>query len=63
MEAHALRDGSLGHRAIQRLRELDDFDDLVLLSELDKSGRRPGIVVCTIAEALEYIRSLDEQWK
>jgi hypothetical protein len=63
MEAHAHRDGSLGHRAAQRLRELPDFDDLMLLSDLDKKGRRPGIIVCTIAEALDYIRSLEDQWQ
>jgi len=62
MEAHAWNDGSLGHRARQRLRELDDFDDLMLLADLDKQGRRRGVDVCTIAEALGYIRSLGNQW-
>jgi hypothetical protein len=63
MEAHHHRDGTLGHRASQRLRELPDFDDLMLLSELDKKGRRAGVQVCTIAEALDYIRSLEGQWQ
>jgi hypothetical protein len=62
MEAHALNDGSLGHRARERLRELEDFDDLMLLADLDKQGRRRGVQVCTIAEALDYLRSLDQQW-
>jgi hypothetical protein len=59
MEAHAFKEGSLGHRARQRLRALEDFDDLMLLAELDKEGRRRGVEVCTISEALEYIRSLE----
>jgi len=62
MEAHAWNDCSLGHRARQRLRELGDFDDLMLLADLDKRGRRRGVDVCTIAQALGYIRSLGEQW-
>jgi len=62
MEAHGWNDGSLGHRARQRLRELEDFEDLMLLAELDKQGRRRGVDVCTIAEALSYIRSLADDW-
>jgi hypothetical protein len=62
MEAHAYNDGSLGHRARQRLREMEDFDDLMVLAEIDKRGRRRGVEVCTIAEALNYIRSLEEDW-
>jgi hypothetical protein len=62
MEAHAWNDGTLGHRARRRLRELEDFDDLMLLSDLDKQGRRRGVNVCTVAEALNYIRSLGDDW-
>jgi hypothetical protein len=62
MEAHAWNDGSLGHLARQRLREMEDFDDLMLLAELDKQGRQRGVNVCTIAEALGYVRSLVDQW-
>jgi hypothetical protein len=62
MEARAWNDGALGHRARQRLRELEDFDDLMLLADLDKQGRRRGVDVCTVAEALSYIRSLSDQW-
>jgi hypothetical protein len=59
MDAHAYRDGSLGHRAKERLSASDDFDDLMLLQELDRAGRRRGVEVCTVAEALAYVRSLD----
>ncbi len=62
MDAQAYRDGTLGHRAKGRLRDLEDFDDLMFLAELDHEGRRRGVMVCTVAEALEYARSLDQQW-
>lgn len=60
MLAHEYRDGTLGHRAKERLRASEHFEDLMLLEELDRAGRRRGVQVCTIAEALDYIRSLDE---
>ena len=60
MDALAIHDGTLGHRAKQRLRESDDFDDLMLLRDLDSAGRRRGIQVCSVAEALDFIRELDE---
>jgi hypothetical protein len=59
MDAHAYRDGSLGHRARGRLASSDDFDDLMLLQELDRAGRQRGVEVCTVAAALDYVRSLD----
>ena len=45
-----------------RRRDVEDFDELMLLAELDKQGRRRGVNVCTIAEALSYIQSLADQW-
>ena len=60
MDAHAYHDGSLGHRARGRLSSSEDFDDLMLLQELDRAGRRRGVEVCSVAEALAFIRSLDE---
>jgi hypothetical protein len=61
MEAHAVRDGSIGHRAKERLASSDHFEDLLLLAELDQAGRRRGGAVCTVAEALDYIRSLESE--
>jgi hypothetical protein len=58
MEAHQYCEGALGHRAGLRLTESEDFDDLILLSKLDKRGRVPGAPVCTLDEALAYIRSV-----
>jgi predicted nucleotidyltransferase/predicted HD phosphohydrolase len=61
MEAHAVRDGSIGHRAKQRLESSEHFSDLMLLQELDRAGRRRGAVVCSIAQALDYIASLENE--
>ncbi len=55
MDAHAYRDGTLGARARRRLEALADFEDLLLLSELDKAGRRRGVTVCTVDEALAWL--------
>lgn len=61
MEAHEYRKGTLGHRARCRLEESEDFEDLMLLQECDDRGRVPGAQVCTVDEALEFIRSLAEE--
>jgi predicted nucleotidyltransferase len=58
MDAQAYQAGTLGHRAKIRLRESEDFDDLMLLREIDTAGRRRGVQVCEIAEALRFIREL-----
>jgi predicted nucleotidyltransferase len=62
MEAQAYRDGSLGHRARERLAASEHFEELMLLRELDTAGRRRGVSVCTVAEAIEYMRSLESRW-
>ena len=62
MQAHAYNDGTLGHRARQRLRQSDDFDDLMLLADCDRHGRRRGVTTCTVGEALAFVRSLAQEW-
>jgi hypothetical protein len=56
---------TLGHRQRLRLQESDDFEDLMLLRDLDTKGRVPGARVCTVEEALDYLRELERQnkWK
>jgi predicted HD phosphohydrolase len=61
MDAQALNDGTLGHRAKHRLMESADFEDLMLLRELDTAGRRRGVDVCTISEAIAYLRGLEQE--
>jgi hypothetical protein len=58
MEAQAYRNGTLGARAKRELQASPDFEDLMLLRELDDKGRVSGAVVGTVDEALEYLREL-----
>ncbi len=60
MEAHAYRDGTLGGRARRRLAEDENIEELLLLSELDQAGRRRGVVVPTIDQAMAHLRSLED---
>ena len=61
MDAQAYKEGTLGHRAKERLAASEHFEDLLLLRELDSGGRKRGAVVCTVAEALGYIASLEDE--
>lgn len=58
MLAHAIHDGSLGHRRHRRLRESPDYQELVLLGECDRAGRQPGAEAPELDEAIEYLREL-----
>lgn len=60
MLAHECHDGTIGPRVRRRLAASPDFEDLLLLSEIDRAGRRGGVIVPSIEEALEAIRRLDE---
>jgi hypothetical protein len=59
MLAHDYRSGTLPTKQRQRLKASPDFDDLLLLSEMDQAGRVPGAVVGTVDEALDYLRELE----
>jgi hypothetical protein len=61
MDAQAYREGTLGARASARLRALEDFDELLLLCELDRRGRVPGALVPDPAEAIDYVRGLETE--
>jgi predicted HD phosphohydrolase len=58
MLAHGLSDGTLGARARRRLAESEHYDDLVLLGQCDRAGRRPGVQAPELDEALDYLREL-----
>ncbi len=60
MEAHEYRDGTLGARARRRLEESPDFEDLMLLSELDRAGRVPGAAVASVDEAIAWIDAMEQ---
>jgi predicted HD phosphohydrolase len=59
MLTHQLADGSLGARARRRLKDSEYFDDLLLLGECDRAGRRPGVEAPELEEALDYLRELE----
>jgi predicted HD phosphohydrolase len=58
MEAHRLREGTLGVRARRRLKANPSFEELVLLSACDAKGRVPGASAPELDEAINYIREL-----
>ncbi|MEM8739284.1 MAG: HD domain-containing protein [Planctomycetota bacterium] len=55
MHAHAIHDRTVGHRLQRRLAEHPDYDDLLLLGECDRAGRKRGVAVPTVDEALAQI--------
>jgi hypothetical protein len=59
MDAHLYATGKLGHRARRELEASEDFEDLLLLRECDVAGRVSGAIVCTVDEALDYLRELE----
>jgi hypothetical protein len=61
MDAHLYKEGKLGHRAKCRLEEDESFEELMLLQECDDKGRIPGAQVCSVDEALEFIKNLGEE--
>ena len=50
--------GTLGARARNRLQETDDFDELLILAECDVAGRKSGILVPDVEDALGILREL-----
>jgi hypothetical protein len=59
MDAHDYRAGAIGHRLKVRLEASPDFDDLMLLRQLDDAGRVPGATVGTVDVALDYLKELE----
>lgn len=60
MDAHLYRTGKLPTKARRHLEDSPDFDDLMLLRQLDDAGRVPGAPVGTVDEALQYLRELEQ---
>lgn len=58
MDGHRIQDRSIGVRAHRRLREHECYDDLLLLCECDRLGRKSGASASELEDALEYIRDL-----
>jgi hypothetical protein len=58
MEAHKVWEGTIGHRAKQRLRESSDFEELMFLQKCDREGRQCGRPVLELDDALDLLRDL-----
>lgn len=58
MDAHRVRDGSIGRRAHRRLCENPSYEELLLLSRCDIRGRVAGAAAPELEEAIESIREL-----
>lgn len=61
MDAHLYRSGQLGARVRRLLEGSPDFEDLLLLEECDSKGRVAGAVVCSVDEALEFLRQTERE--
>jgi HD domain len=59
MDAHEHRAGTLSSKLRRELAASEDFDDLMLLRELDDAGRVPGAIVGTVDEALDFLKELE----
>lgn len=61
VEALMLRNGTLGVRSRRRLETHESFEELMLLARCDIEGRRQGMKVPTLYEALDFLRRLAEE--
>ncbi|WP_372365847.1 HD domain-containing protein [Candidatus Uabimicrobium sp. HlEnr_7] len=60
-EAQLLAKGKLGHKAKVILKQSEYFSDLTELDELNKAGRIPGAEVCSLDEALLFIKNTEQE--
>ncbi len=58
MEAHQIRDRTIGLRAHQRLKASPDYETLLLLSECDRNGRVAGARVPELDDVFDALRDL-----
>ncbi len=54
-------DGSIGHRAHRRLRESEDYEELLLLARADRAGCCRGVQVEEVDEVLNYLQELSQE--
>jgi hypothetical protein len=59
MEANDYQAGKLPAKKRRELESSPDFDDLMLLRQLDDQGRVPGVAVGTVDEALDFLKELE----
>ncbi len=61
MDAQALRSRTLGAKLASRLQASEWFDDLLALRDIDDRARVPGASVCTVEEAITFLRAMAEE--
>jgi HD domain len=61
MQVHRLVDHSIGARARRRLESHESYQELLLLGQCDRAGRKCGIETSNLEDALDYIRQLADQ--
>lgn len=65
MEAGQILDGTLGARAHKRLKQSENYEELMILARCDRDGRQQGVEVPELEEAIDYLRQLSyecESW-
>ena len=63
MLAHQIHDHSIGARKHRRLRENENYRDLVTLGECDRGGRQTGVLTTDLDTALESIREMSQSYR
>ncbi len=58
MDVHLIRRGKIGLRALRRLQASESYDELLMLGECDRLGRRCGVTTPDVDQALQYLRDL-----
>lgn len=58
-DASQLKQNQLGHKRKTLLKQSLYFEDLMTLQELNQKGREPGAMTCTLEEALDYLKTLE----
>lgn len=62
MDALAYHERTLGTKLRQRLETSEWFDDLMTLRDIDDRARDVGVEVCTVEEAIEFLRDLEDEF-
>lgn len=63
MDAQAFVAGELGGKLRQRLAESEWFEDVMTLRDIDDRARQRGVEVCTIEEAMAFLREMEASGK
>lgn len=61
MEAQEYVNRTLGARPSTRLQTSEWFEDLMTLRDIDDRARQCGVEVCTVDEAIAFLREMDQE--